>query len=226
MTGVMSAVYDFSHALSSFDNMKPMVDIDTLLCWGATYKRVRTGEIIFEEGTQGRYFHQLVEGRVRWINVDDEGREFIQKVIEEGESFGELPLLDDGPYVATAVADRDSILIRLPKEAFLQLLRENPPMMFAFTRLMTQRLRNKFVLLKEVACQDPERKVITVLNMYKDDHPGADCPKCRKGIRVGLTRQEIADMVGLRVETVIRTIRRLNEKGVVEIMRGKVYVRV
>jgi CRP/FNR family transcriptional regulator, cyclic AMP receptor protein len=226
MTGVMSAVYDFSHALSSFDTMKPMVDIDTLLCWGATYKRVRAGEIIFEEGSQGRYFHQLVEGRVRWINVDDEGREFIQKVIEEGESFGELPLLDDGPYVATAIADRDSILLRLPKEAFLQLLRENPPMMFAFARLMTQRLRNKVVLLKEVACQDPERKVITVLNMYKDDHPGADCPKCRKGIRVGLTRQEIADMVGLRVETVIRTIRRLNEKGVVEIMRGKVYVRV
>jgi CRP-like cAMP-binding protein len=166
-----------------------------------------------------------VEGRVRWVNVDDEGREFIQKVIEEGESFGELPLLDDGPYVATAVADKESLLIRLPKEVFLQLLRENPLMHFAFTRLMTQRLRNKFVVLKEVACQDPERKVITILNMYKEDHTEANCPKCRKGIKVGLTRQEIADMVGLRVETVIRTIRRLQEKGSVEILRGKVYVR-
>ena len=206
--------------------MKPMIDIDTLLCWGATYKQLKAGEIIFEEGSQGRYFHQLVEGRVRWINVDEDGREFIQKVIEEGESFGELPLLDDGPYVATAVADKESMVIRLPKEAFLQLLRENPQLMFAFTRLMTQRLRHKFVILKEVACQDPERKVITILNMYREDHPNADCPKCKKGIRVGLTRQEIADMVGLRVETVIRTIRRLQEKGSVEILRGKVYVRM
>lgn len=202
-----------------------MIDIDTLLCWGATYRKVAPGEVIFSEGSPGRYYHQLVEGRVRWVNVDDEGREFIQKVIEEGESFGELPLLDDGPYVATAVADKESLLIRLPKEVFLQLLRENPLMHFAFTRLMTQRLRNKFVVLKEVACQDPERKVITILNMYKEDHTEANCPKCRKGIKVGLTRQEIADMVGLRVETVIRTIRRLQEKGSVEILRGKVYVR-
>lgn len=202
-----------------------MIDIDTLLCWGATYRKVAPGEVIFAEGSPGRYYHQLVEGRVRWVNVDDEGREFIQKVIEEGESFGELPLLDDGPYVATAVADKESLLIRLPKEAFLQLLRENPQMHFAFTRLMTQRLRNRFVVIKEVASQDPERKVITILNMYKEDHTEANCPKCRKGIKVGLTRQEIADMVGLRVETVIRTIRRLQEKGSVEILRGKVYVR-
>jgi CRP/FNR family transcriptional regulator, cyclic AMP receptor protein len=226
MTGIMRHDYDLSHAFSSFGPMKPMIDIDTLLCWGASYKKVPAGEIIFEEGCQGRYFHQLVEGRVRWVNVDDEGREFIQKVIEEGESFGELPLLDDGPYAATAVADKDSILIRLPKEVFLQLLRENPNLMFAFTKLMTQRLRSKFIILKEVACQDPERKVITVLNMYKEDHQEADCPKCKKGVRIGLTRQEIADMVGLRVETVIRTIRRLQDKGAVEIMKGKVYVRM
>lgn len=202
-----------------------MIDIDTLLCWGATYRKVAPGEVIFAEGSQGRYYHQLVEGRVRWVNVDEDGREFIQKVIEEGESFGELPLLDDGPYVATAVADKESLLIRLPKEVFLQLLRENPLLHFAFTRLLTQRLRAKFVVLKEVACQDPERKVITILNMYKEEHNEANCPKCRKGVKVGLTRQEIADMVGLRVETVIRTIRRLQEKGSVEILRGKVYVR-
>lgn len=202
-----------------------MIDIDTLLCWGATYRKVAPGEVIFAEGSQGRYYHQLVEGRVRWVNVDEDGREFIQKVIEEGECFGELPLLDDGPYVATAVADKESLLIRLPKEVFLQLLRENPLLHFAFTRLLTQRLRAKFVVLKEVACQDPERKVITILNMYKEEHNEANCPKCRKGVKVGLTRQEIADMVGLRVETVIRTIRRLQEKGSVEILRGKVYVR-
>src|SRR6188474_1299509 len=131
--------YDFRHVPTAvrplnFESMKTMVDLDTLLCWGATYKKVRAGEIIFLEGSQGRYYHQLVEGRVLWMNVDDSGREFIQKVIEEGESFGELPLLDDGPYVATAVADKDSLLLRLPKEVFLQLLHENSVIHFAFTR--------------------------------------------------------------------------------------------
>ena len=201
-----------------------MIDIDTLICYGATYKKVAKGEIIFLEGSQGRYYHQLETGRVKWINVDDSGKEFVQKIISPGESFGDMPMLDDGPYVATAIADVDSMVIRLPKEMFLQLLRENPAIHFSFTRLMAQRLREKFIILKEVASQDPERKVSTIIEMYKSVHESEQdcCPECHK-TKIGLTRQEIADMTGLRVETVIRTIRNLHEKGKLKIQRGKVY---
>ena len=196
-----------------------MIDIDILLCWGATYKQVCKGEVIFHEGTLGRFYYQLVDGRVRWVNVDDNGREFIQTFIEEGESFGELPMLDDGPYVATAIADEDALLIRLPKEIFLQLLRENPAIHFDFTRLMTERLRHKFIILKELATQDPERKVSTIIQLYKNAHHDS----CNGRMKIQLTRQEIADMTGLRVETVIRTIRNLHEKGTLHIEKGKVY---
>jgi CRP-like cAMP-binding protein len=49
------------------------------------------------------------------------------------------------------------------------------------------------------------------------------CPDCNK---IKLTRQQIADMTGLRVETVIRTIKQLEEKGEVTIEKGKVYYAV
>jgi CRP-like cAMP-binding protein len=197
----------------------PMIDVDTLLTWGATYKKVRKDEIIFQEGSQGFFYHQLVKGRVKWVNIDDNGREFIQCIIHEGESFGELPLLDDGPYVATSIAMEDSILIRLRKETFLQLLREHPAIHFRFTRLVTERLRLKFIFLKELANQDPERKVITILNHYKED-----VDPCHEGRhRINLTRQQIANMTGLRVETVIRTIKSLEAEGRVLIDKGKVF---
>lgn len=203
--------------------MHSMIDVDVLLCYGATYRSVGKGEIIFQEGSQGRYYHQLVAGRVKWLNVDDAGREFVQKIIREGESFGELPLLDGGPYVATAIADEDSLIIRLPKEIFLQLLRENPAIHFQFTELMSLRLREKFIVLKEVASQDPGRKVLTIIRLYKemnDEHQ--TCPSCNK-MRISLTRKEIAEMTGLRIETVIRTIRQLHDQGILTIQRGKVY---
>lgn len=204
-------------------DMYPMIDVDMLLCYGATYRSVGKGEMIFQEGSQGRYYHQLVAGRVKWLNVDDAGREFVQKIIREGESFGELPLLDDGPYVATAIADEDSLIIRLPKEIFLQLLRENPVVHFQFTELMSRRLREKFIVLKEVASQDPWRKVLAIIRLYKemnDEHES--CPSCHK-MRIYLTRKEIAEMTGLRIETVIRTIRQLHDQGILTIQRGKVY---
>jgi CRP-like cAMP-binding protein len=199
--------------------LRPMIDEDMLLTWGATYKKVKKDEIIFQEGSTGYYYHQLVKGKVKWYNIDEQGKEFLQCLISEGESFGELPLLDDGPYVSSAAAIEDCILLKLRKENFLQMLRENPLIHFRFTRLMTERLRGKFIFLKELTHIEPERKVLTVLNYYKEN-AGINC---NGKIKVDLTRQQIANMTGLRVETVIRTIRSLHDAGQLTIEKGKVF---
>lgn len=100
------------------------------------------------------------------------------------------------------------------------MLAENPNIHFAITRLMTQRLRDKFILLKEVAQQDPERKVAAILDLYRKENID------RKGtLKVELTRKEIANMTGLRVETVIRTIKGLEDKGMLHIESGKVMLK-
>jgi CRP/FNR family cyclic AMP-dependent transcriptional regulator len=101
----------------------------------------------------------------------------------------------------------------------LQLLRENPAIHFSFTRLMTEHLRLKCIVLRELASQSPERKIFTILHQYKQAHCHSESEK----LKIELTRQEIADMTGLRVETVIRTIRHLHEKGSLRIEKGKVY---
>jgi CRP-like cAMP-binding protein len=128
-------------------------------------------------------------------------------------------MLDDGPYVATSIAIEESTIIRLKKEFFLQMMRENPVIHFKFTRLMTERLRMKFIFLKELANPDPERKITTVLNYYKLENE----VNCHGRHRIDLTRQQIASMTGLRVETVIRTIRSLHDAGKLYIERGKVF---
>jgi CRP-like cAMP-binding protein len=168
--------------------LKPMLDEDLLLTWGATYKKYKKDEVIFQEGTPGNYYHQLVNGKVKWYNIDEQGKEFLQCLICEGESFGELPLFDDGPYVSSASPIEDSIVLKLRKEIFLQMLRENPKIHFRFTKLMTERLRSKFIFLKELTHTDPERKIITVLNYYKDNSYQDSNIK----IKVDLTYQIIA----------------------------------
>jgi CRP-like cAMP-binding protein len=196
-----------------------MIDIDTLLAWGAAYKKVAVGDVIFREGTQAQFYCQLVSGSVKWVNINDEGKEFLQVMIEPGECFGELPMFDDEPFAATAVANEDSVIIRLHRSTFLQLVKENPEIHFAFSKLLSQRLRFKFFLLKEMANHNPEHSISTLLGYFKE-HKKNICSKCNM---VKLTRQQIADMTGLRVETVIRTIRNMHNKGQVHIEKGKVY---
>lgn len=196
-----------------------MIDIDILLALGATYKKLKAGEIIFQESAPCCFYHQLVSGSVRWVNIDDNGNEFIQNMIEPGECFGELPLFDNDPYAATAIADTDSMVIRLHRSLFQQLMLDRPDILFSFTKLMSQRLRFKFLLLKELAHHDPEQSISTLLNYLKQNKKNI-CNKCNK---LNLTRQQIANMTGLRVETVIRTMRHLHDKGKLVIEKGKVY---
>ncbi len=195
------------------------IDIDTLLAWGAAYKKVAAGEFIFREGMESSFYYQLVSGKVRWMNINDEGKEFIQTIIEPEECFGELPLFDDEPFAANAVADEDSVIIRLHRTTFHQMLKENPELHFEFTKLLAQRLRFKFLILKELANHNPESSISTLLNYFKQTRKNI-CSKCN---RINLTRQQIADMTGLRVETVIRTMKSMQSKGALQIIKGKVY---
>lgn len=196
-----------------------MIDIDLLLTWGATYKKLDPAEIVFREGDHCQFYYQLVSGRVRWMNIDENGKEFIQTMIDPGESFGELPLFDGEPYAATAIADEPSLLIRLCKSSFLQLLKDYPDIHFDFSCLLSKRARYKFLLIKTLANQIPEIRISALLQYFKKEHKHI-CPACNQ---LQLTRQEIADMTGLRVETVIRSIRLMHEKGELTIEKGKVY---
>lgn len=196
-----------------------MIDIDLLLACGAVFKKVPRGNIIFSEGATCCFYYQLVSGRARWMNINDDGKEFIHTIIESGESFGELPLFDDEPYAATAIADEDAVVIRLHKPVFNQLLKENQDLHFKFSRLLAQRVRSKLILLKSFSCHHPEKRISALLNYLKKENKNF-CTVCSQ---LKLTRQQIADMTGLRVETVIRSMRHMHEKGELLINKGKVY---
>lgn len=196
-----------------------LIDQDLLLAWGATFHNLEKGQVLFHEEDPAHFYYQVVEGRIKMCNCNDEGKEFIQGMFEAGESFGEPPLFDGGIYPASAEADEDSVVIRLRKENFLQLLKENFDIHFGFTQNLARRLRFKSLISKEISSYGPMHRVSTLLQEYKKGKGVAD----DELLKIELTRQQIADMTGLRVETVIRSIRELERNGRLKIERGKVF---
>jgi CRP/FNR family transcriptional regulator, cyclic AMP receptor protein len=199
--------------------VRPMINTSLLLARGASYKKLAPEEFLFTEGDRCDFYYQMVRGQIRWVNFNKEGDEYLQTLVEKGECIGELPLFDDGVYAATAIANKASLVLRLPREAFHQLLVDEPQIHFSFSNLLTQRLRFKFFLLKEIANNNPE-KIISSLLSYLHEKKDHVCSMCGQ---VRLTRKQIAEMAGLRVETVIRVMRTLNEKGVIQIHKRKAY---
>lgn len=196
-----------------------IIDLDLLLAWGATFHNLEKGQVLFCEDDPAHFYYQVVEGRIKMCNCNEEGKEFIQGMFEAGESFGEPPLFDGGIYPASAEADEASVVIRLRKENFLQLLKENFDIHFGFTQTLARRLRFKSLISKEISSYGPMHRVSTLLQEYKRSKGIQD----NELLKIELTRQQIADMTGLRVETVIRSIRELERNGHLKIERGKVY---
>lgn len=196
-----------------------MIDIDKLLNLGAGYKNYSANEIIFLEDTECQYYYQLASGSVRWVQIGEDGKEFVHDMIEPGECFGEFPLFDNKPYAASAIANSGSVVLRLPKNDFQKLIREDLELHADFSRLLVERLRFRFLLSKDLAGNKPTDKICSLLSYFKT-HKKYFCNKCNL---VQLTRQQIADMTGLRVETVIRSIRQLEVVGRLQILKGKVY---
>lgn len=206
-----------------------MLDKEILFDCGATIKKYKSGDYIFREGERCLFYHQLMEGEVRVISETEEGKEFLHKIIFPGNCFGELPLFDHEPYAISAVAETKSEVIILSRDKFNSLLTEDKELYPLFTNFFTKRIRFEICRLKEIASIDPKYRISSLLNYFNEErnvcvggnNTGIICSVCSK---VKLTRQQIADMTGLRVETVIRTLKKMDEEGKVKIVKGKVFM--
>ena len=197
-----------------------MIAIELLEVYGALIKEYNKLEKIFEEGKQPTHYYQILSGKVKMSNYNDDGREFIQEIFYKEQSFGEPPLFLNQKYPANAIAVDDSEVLLLPKNNFLKLLEENPAISLKIIENLAQRLYYKSVMAAEMSTQEPEHRVLKLI-----DHGIAyfNFKKDANGYRINFTRQQIGDLTGLRVETVIRTIKALEKKGLLKIINRKVY---
>lgn len=198
----------------------PIIDENLLLQFGARLKSYSKGTIIFNEGDSAKYYFQIQSGEVKMNNFNEDGKEFIQGIFTNGESFGEPPLLLSKNYPANAVALADVLLLQLSQPAFLELLHEHPETAIAISTRLANRLYYKSVMASEISSQDPEHrllKLIDYLKLHVEEIP-EDEKYC-----VPLTRQQLADLTGLRVETVIRSIKSLEKKGALVIEHRKIF---
>jgi CRP-like cAMP-binding protein len=197
-----------------------MINKKLLEQYGALEKRFRKSEVIFEVGTEAHYYFQILSGEVKMNNYNDEGKEFIQGFFKPGESFGEPPLFVNRLYPANAIATEDSVLLVIQKELFKKFLLEHPAESISIIENLSQRLHYKAVMSAEIASEDPEHRVLQLID-YAIKH--FNLSRNENGYFVDFTRQQIGDLTGLRVETVIRTIKALEKKRMLKIINRKVY---
>lgn len=196
--------------------MGELIATDLLLRYGAEAIKLGKDELLFSQGDRAEYFWQVAKGKVKMTHYSEQGREFIQGYFTIGQSFGEPPFFAETKYPASAYAVEDSVVWRMSREAMLKLLKDHFEIHLRLVRTLSERLIYKSMMLSEVAIEEAEHRLRSLIRYLAREHdPESD-------YIVQMTRQQLADMTGLRVETVIRTIKNLEMKGYLTIHKRRI----
>lgn len=171
------------------------------------------GETLFHKGQPSDSVWLTLEGRVHLLHHHPEGRVQASCVMTPGETFCCLPALDQGVYPATAVAATRARVLQIPNHRFHELLQGSKNLLEETLCVFSGRLRQ----MEDKGClvHDPvERRIAqTLLTLRK-----------KFGDHIPLTRQEVAELAGTTVETVIRTTSRFQQEGWIRSSRGTIRI--
>ena len=190
------------------------MDVQELIDKGYSLKEYPKYKIIYEPGMLPKYVYFIKTGEVRMVTVSKDGKEFIQGIFKSGQYFGEPALIVDRIYLPFTIASKDSAIVPVNKEDFFKLIEKTPGFSIDLIKTLSNRLFYKSMMLEELANEKAEHRLLTIINHLISDIEIGDSLK--------VTRQELADMTGLRVETVIREIKLLRDKGLVRTEKGKI----
>ncbi len=178
----------------------------TLEKYHAKLVNLRKDQILCHEGDLASEYFQVESGSVKMYSANQDGQEFIQGIFSPGESFGEPALIGKFPYPGSVVAIEPSKVWRLPGDYFFQMLKENFELHLKMDQVLCQRLRYKSMVLSEISSYEPEHRILSLLKYYKSKNSTGS------PVLIPYTRQQLADMSGLRVETVIRTVKKMEKE--------------
>jgi CRP/FNR family nitrogen fixation transcriptional regulator len=174
-------------------------DLDTLVALEGIGTRLSfsRNQEIYTEGDATDCWYKVVSGTVRICKLLADGRRHIAEFCFSGDCFG---LDNTGNRVFSAEAVSDAIVLRLPRKATEQLIDQNPALARRLRETMLRDLANahsRMLLLGRMTA--PERVAAFLIEIFerRDVTKTLDLP---------MSRTDIADYLGLTVETVCRTL--------------------
>jgi CRP-like cAMP-binding protein len=215
------ATYDVKAVLAEHFLLKhlPPSEMDSLARLVST-RVYDPNEVVFLKGDEGDAMMAVLSGRVRICAYSADGREIVLNVIQPGEVFGEIALIDGGPRTADAFAmDRTQLLI-LKRSDVMPFLERNPKLSVTLLEVMCARLRWTSAQVEDFFFLDLSARLAKRLLYLGKNHGEKTAEGGRTSVR--FPQHLLAGMVGTSREAVNKQLRAWEDAGVVQIKRGSI----
>ena len=174
----------------------------------SSLRQVSRGNSVLREGDRTDNIYFVVNGALKVLVSDDEGREVILSILGPGEMFGEMGVLDEHPRSATVTATQSSDLVVVNKADFQRFLASSFDVTLFIMRGLVKRLRMADRKIESLALLDVYGRVARLLLDLAEERDG-------RKVVAKVTKQDIAKMIGASREMVSRVMKELENQGLI-----------
>lgn len=182
-------------------------------------KQFKKNQVILYEEDTPNYLYFVYSGKVKAIQLSDDGHERVLAIRKRGDFFGEMAILDGMTAPATVVAIEDATVGFISKKDFETHLLQNRKALMEIISMLCMRLREAWLMIKVLSFDDAEQRIRVVLKNIGDQF-GVKDPRGTI-VNLKLTHKDIAEHANTARETVTRSISRFVHSGEIEILEGK-----
>jgi CRP-like cAMP-binding protein len=184
----------------------------------ARFEAYRARQEIFQKGSPGHGLLAVVAGKVRISSLGPDGNQFVLNVMNEGEVFGEIALLDGKDRTADAVAMTDCELLAIDRRDFVPFVRANPEVALRLIGVLCDRLRHTTEQIEDMVFLDaPTRLAKRLLQLADPEQRG-------RSAAVTISQRDLGSMVGLSRESINKQLSTWQHQGTIRVEQGTITI--
>jgi len=191
-----------------------------LLSEGRNTDKFKKKQVIYSEGNHPGRLYFIQKGKIKTFKRNDDGKELVVDLYNEGDFLGYIALLEDTIYKETAEAMEECELAIIPRDDFETLLHNNHEVAVQFIRMMAGNITTKEQQLLGLAYNSLRKKVAEALiNLYKKYNKSGGT-----SFYIDISRDNLAAIAGTATESLIRTLSDFREEKMIEIKDGAILI--
>lgn len=187
---------------------------------GRNTNRYKKKQVIYTEGNHPSRLFYIKKGKVKTYLRNDDGKELIIGLFNEGEFLGYMPLVENSVYKDTAEALEETELAIIPRTEFEQLLGANPAVMKRFIGILARNISEKEEQLLALAYNSLRKKVAdTLVTLHRKYNP-----QNNSDFLIDMSRENLAAIAGVAKESLIRMLSELKDELILELDGSRIRI--
>ena len=182
---------------------------------------IKKGEVIFEEGENVNGIYCIKDGVCKLTKLSANGKDHIVKLVTKGELLGQRSMISDEPVNLSAVALEDMQVCFIPKSEVMGFFDKNNQFSMNVMKTICGDLKEADDNMVNLAQKTvKERLAETLLHLHNTFGKNED-----NSLKIQLSRDELASMIGTATESCIRLLSDFNKLGLIELNGKKIILK-